>query len=94
MRGFLVCMTAMVMFCGSVAAVRADDLVPPPWQRGGPGTTYQDWTFPTNAGGGGSAYIPATSEANPYGTRRFTIGVMTFGPLPSPSSPPPSRATG
>ena len=42
-------MTVAVVFGCSVASVKADDLYPPPWTRGGPGTTYQAWDFGTIA---------------------------------------------
>jgi hypothetical protein len=47
-QSFFVCVTAAVVFSCSVASVRADDLYPPPWQRGQPNTTFQDWTFSSN----------------------------------------------
>ena len=46
---FLAGMTVAVVFGGLVASVRADDISPPPWLRGQPNTTYQDWTFATDA---------------------------------------------
>lgn len=47
-RFILVCMTVAVVFGCSVASVRADDIYPPPWQRGQTNTTFQDWTFTSN----------------------------------------------
>jgi hypothetical protein len=44
-RYILAGLTVAVVFGGLVASVRADDIYPPPWQRGLPYTTYQDWTF-------------------------------------------------
>ena len=40
----------------------ADDLLPPPWQRGAPGTTYSQWTFPTDL-----PESPPDVEDNLYG---------------------------
>ncbi len=41
----------------------ADDIYPPPWQRGQPYTTYQDWTFSTSA----NPAAPDLGVFNPYG---------------------------
>ena len=64
----LVCMTVAVVFCGSAATAWADDLNPPPWERGGPGTTWQAWTFPTAASPHAGPRI-----LNPNGTPMITI---------------------
>ena len=61
-------MSMAVVFCGSVALARAEDVSPPPWQRGAPGTTTQNWTFPTDA----NPAVP-TSDNNPYGDPMLTI---------------------
>jgi PEP-CTERM motif len=63
------CMTVAVLFGSSVASVKADDLYPPPWQRGQPNTTYQSWDF-------GTAANPVVADApyfNPNGTPTATI---------------------
>ena len=65
-RSVLAGMTVAVVFGGLVASVRADDLNPPPW-RGQPNTTYQGWTFATDAN-------PSEADVvNPYGTPNATI---------------------
>jgi hypothetical protein len=46
------------------AVAVADDLIPPPWDRGDPGTTYQCWD--TWIPGGPGEYLP-DNEFNPYG---------------------------
>lgn len=50
------------------ASVRADDIYPPPWQRGATNTTFQDWTFSTSAN-------PSAPDNvyNPNGTPQATI---------------------
>jgi hypothetical protein len=63
------CMTVAVVFGCSVASVKADDIYPPPWQRGQPNTTYQAWDF-------GSAANPVVADTpyyNPNGTPTATI---------------------
>jgi hypothetical protein len=65
----LVFMTVAVAICGSVARVRADDIFPPPWLRLGPETTYQNWTYGTNA----NPAAPDVAVYNPYGTPIATI---------------------
>ncbi len=62
------CMTVAVVFGSSVASVKADDLYPPPWTRGGPGTTYQAWDFAAIANP-----VVADTYYNPYGTPTATI---------------------
>jgi hypothetical protein len=62
-------MTVAVVVCGSAATAWADDLNPPPWERGGPGTTWQAWTFPTAA----SPTAPDEGFLNPNGTPMITI---------------------
>ena len=68
-RVLLVCI-ASVALCGSAIPLWADDIFPPPWQRGEPGTTYQAWTFGTNAN-------PSSTDEyttyNPYGTPEATV---------------------
>ena len=61
-------MTVAVVFGCSVASVKADDLYPPPWTRGGPGTTYQAWDFGTSA-----SPVVADVFYNPYGVPYATI---------------------
>jgi hypothetical protein len=68
-RSILVCMTLAVVFGGSVALVFADDTFPPPWQRGGDRTTYQDWTFGTS----NNPLPPDVDNVNPYGKPSATI---------------------
>lgn len=43
-------------------AAFADDLYPPPWTRGGPGTTFQQWEFSN-----GNPTPPPDLVNNPYG---------------------------
>jgi hypothetical protein len=62
-------MTAAVVFGCSVASVRADDIYPPPWQRGQPNTTEQGWTFNTSA----NPSTPDEGYFNPNGTPHATI---------------------
>ena len=62
-------MTVAVVFGGSMALVRADDIYPPPWLRGQPYTTYQDWTFTTSA----NPAAPDSGVFNPYGNPTATI---------------------
>jgi hypothetical protein len=81
-------MTVVILFGCSVASVKADDLYPPPWTRGGPDTTYQAWDFAT-----ATDPVSADTFYNPYGTPTATInggswlyfydnhvGVWTLGP--------------
>jgi hypothetical protein len=68
-RWLLVCMTVAVVFCGLVAPVWADDLLPPPWQRGGDRTTYQDWTFALSD----NPIAPDVGIVNPYGIAEATV---------------------
>jgi hypothetical protein len=66
-------MTVAVVFGCSVVSVKADDIYPPPWQRGDPGTTYQAWDFGTSAN-------PSLGDTvyNPYGTPTATINGGTW----------------
>lgn len=59
--------SAVLAFCATLAL--ADDILPPPWTRGGDRTTYQDWTFATNTNPTG----PDLGIANPYGVPTATI---------------------
>jgi len=61
----------MVCLCaGFVGSAFADDLVPPRnWQRGDPGTTYQQWEFYTDA----SQNVPPDSVDNLYGDPYATV---------------------
>jgi hypothetical protein len=68
-RWLLVCMAVAVVLGISVAVVWADDTFPPPWQRGGDRTTYQDWTFGTPA----NPVAPDVGLLNPYGNPTATI---------------------
>ena len=65
----LVCMTVAVVFGISVAMVWADDIYPPPWQRGAPNTTEQGWTFNTDA----NPSAPDEGFFNPNGQPEVTI---------------------
>ena len=56
-RSILVCMTVAVVFGGSVASVKADDIFPPPWHEGHarynlPGLDFHDRCQPLAAGRG------------------------------------------
>lgn len=51
------------------ASVRADDIYPPPWQRGATNTTWQDWTFSTS----NNPSTPDQGFFNPNGTPYSTI---------------------
>ena len=68
-RYILAGVTVAVVFGGLVASVKADDLFPPPWTRGQPNTTYQDWTFGTSANPTG----PDLGLYNPNGNPVATI---------------------
>ncbi len=68
-RYLLVCMTLAVVLGCSVASVRADDIYPPPWERGHPNTTLQDWTFSSDA----NPSAPDVAFYNLYGTPQATI---------------------
>ncbi len=68
-RYLLVCMTVAVVLGCSVASVRADDIYPPPWERGHPNTTLQDWTFSSDA----NPSAPDVAFYNLYGTPQATI---------------------
>jgi hypothetical protein len=87
-RYVLACLTVAAVFGCWVFSVRADDIYPPPWLRGQPNTTYQDWTFATGA----NPVAPDLGVFNPYGNPTATIygatwsafydnhvGVWTFG---------------
>jgi hypothetical protein len=67
-RSILTCLTLAVVFGCWVASVRADDIYQPPWLRGQPRTTFQEWTFATSANP-----LPAESVYNPYGTPMAAI---------------------
>jgi hypothetical protein len=102
-RTFLACLTLAVVFGGLVASVKADDIYPPPWLRGQPNTTWQDWTFSAGA----NPVMPDLGVYNPYGMPTATItggtwhnfydnhvGVWTLGASASmnflvPNSPEP-----
>ncbi len=67
-------MRAQVIVCALVvgflaSSVLADDILPPPWQRGGPRTTYQDWTFATSD----NPIAPDVGIANLYGIPVATV---------------------
>ena len=76
-RCILSCLTMAAVFGCSVASVRADDIFPPPWQRGGPNTTWQGWTYATGA----NPLPPDEGYYNPYGTPVATIAGGTWSPL-------------
>ncbi|MBL8762974.1 MAG: hypothetical protein JNM07_01730 [Phycisphaerae bacterium] len=66
MRGW---MTAVLAGAGAAAPALADDLIPPPWNRFGPGTTAQSWDFFAGPAGG-----PPDGGLlfNPYGVPNLT----------------------
>jgi hypothetical protein len=68
-RCILACLTVAVVLGCWVSSVRADDIYPPPWLRGSPNTTYQDWTFATSA----NPVTPDLGLYNPYGMPTGTI---------------------
>ena len=68
-RNILACLTVAVVFGCSLASVKADDIYPPPWQRGQPNTTYQDWTFATAV----NPVAPDAGLFNPNGVPTATI---------------------
>jgi hypothetical protein len=76
-RPFLACLTAAVVFCSSVAPVRADDLIPPPWQRGQPNPTFQDWTFLDAQ----NPAVPDVALFNPYGTPAAFVNGGIWNPV-------------
>jgi len=73
-RQIIMCASLLVGFLAG--SVLADDTFPPPWQRGGPRTTYQDWTFgtATNPTGPDGGFI------NSYGIPTATIVGGTWYP--------------
>jgi hypothetical protein len=70
-RYILACLTVAVVFGCSLASVKADDIYQPPWLRGQPRTTFQEWTFAT-----ANNPIPAEGLYNPYG---IPTAVITGG---------------
>jgi hypothetical protein len=68
-RWILVCLFVTIAYGSSGALTLADDILPPPWTRGDPRTTYQDWTFGTDA----NPVTPDVGIANPYGIPVATI---------------------
>ena len=85
------CMTVAILFGCSVTSVKADDLYPPSWVRGVPGTTYQAWDFGTIANP-----VVATLSSTPMGRQRqrlmaelgrfFTTTTLASGPSVSSDS--------
>ena len=53
---------ALVVLALTATSATADDLVPPPWERGAEGTTFQVWEFntPDNP-------VPPDAVGNPFG---------------------------
>lgn len=49
-----------------VSVAAADDLIPPPWERGTPGSTFQEWTFDGPPAAGDGYYLPEAVD-NPFG---------------------------
>jgi hypothetical protein len=70
-RYILACLTVAVVFGCSLASVKADDIYQPPWLRGQPYTTFQEWTFTT-----GVTTAPAEAYYNPNGVAQ---GLITGG---------------
>ena len=68
-RYILACLTVAVVFGCSLASVKADDIYPPPWQRGQPNSTYADWTFANLQ----NPAPPDLGMFNPNGTPTATI---------------------
>ena len=68
-RLILICFFVMIAFGSSGALTWADDIYPPPWQRGVPNTTEQGWTFNTDA----NPSTPDEGYINPNGTPHATI---------------------
>ena len=68
-RYFLACVAMAVVFGISAAAVRADDIYLPPWERGLPNTTQQAWTFTSDT----NPLSPDEGFFNPNGTPLLTI---------------------
>lgn len=66
-RQIIVCASLLVGFLAG--SVLADDINPPPWMRGDPRTTYQDWTFALTD----NPTPPDAGIANPYGIPVATI---------------------
>lgn len=65
-------MTVAVMVGCWLTSVKADDIFPPPWQRGTPNTTYQGWTWPT-------AENPAPPDEGYYNNYGVPISTVTGG---------------
>jgi hypothetical protein len=66
-------MTVAVVFGSSVASVRAEDIFTPPWVRDTAGTTWEAWTFSTDA----NPSAPDEGYFNLYGTPQATINAGT-----------------
>lgn len=64
---------AVLLVLVFTGAALSSDIIPPAW-RGGPGTTFQEWGFDTNAN-------PAapTASNNPYGNATAAVTVGSFG---------------
>jgi len=60
--------SALVVLAVTACFATADDLIPPPWERGAPGTTLQVWEFntPDNP-------VPPDLFGNPFGDPLATI---------------------
>jgi hypothetical protein len=68
-RWIIVCLFMMIAYGSSGALTWADDLYQPTWQRGTANTTYQDWTFNSNA----NPVAPDLGLFNPNGSPLATI---------------------
>ncbi len=95
-RSFFKVSLALASLTISAVLVQADDLVPPPWLRGGPNTTSQEFTFdsPTDIFGH-PVQTPAGTFGNPYGQPKVTNpGDAFWFPDDSSFNVPPTSRTG
>jgi len=73
--------SALVVLAVTASFATADDLIPPPWQRGAEGTTLQVWEFNTSVNP-----VPPDLVGNPFGDPFAIIigsgqGTDQFDPL-------------
>ncbi len=74
-RWTIVCLWVMIAYGSSGALTWADDLYQPTWQRGAANTTYQDWTFTTDANPWRRTWVSST----PMGRQRQRLAAEVIG---------------
>jgi len=60
MRKLITGLVLLVLVVGCASSALADNLIPPPWERGSRGTTFQEWLFDSDPG------IPVPGTQNTY----------------------------